>query len=1351
MRKIIFYFLFIISSNSFSQANVQYKYDNNNRTVEIQSTNGKIITYSYDPNGNRIATSVTCAIKPKARITPIAKDTICSGDSVILQANIAPSYKWSTGATTSSIAVRIAGDYTLIVSSAYYCSDTTKVTVVVNPLPVLTIVPSTLILCQGMIDTLSASGATAYKWRGTNITDSVSAKTMVIPPIGITSYTLIGTMSSCIASKTISITVNAAPTDIIPTVQTPTVCAGTTASIQIPNSQSGVKYQLRNNGTNAFVGSALAGNSSTLNLSTGALTSTTVFNVLATDTVSLCNTVLSKTLTITVTPLPTLTITASTLSVCQGTIDTLTASGATTYKWSGQNLTDSTSATITINPLNATNTYTVLGTTNGCSAIASITITGNPLPTDIIPIAQSSIICAGTGTNIQIPTSQTGINYQLRNSGTNVLIGNSVAGTGIVINLPTGILTTTTKFTVVATAALSLCSSVMSTGVTVTVTPLPVVTPVVTPNPVCQGGTLTLTASGASSYVWNGPNLVTTIGASVTANTPLLGTLTFTVTGTTNGCSTTATTIATVNPFLTIAITPSATTLCQGTIETLSATGAILYKWSGPNLTDSISAKIIVLPPNGINTYSVIGTSNGCSASKSITVTVNPLPTDIIPVAQSAIICAGTSTNIQIPVSQNGVTYQLRNNGTNALVGTSVSGNGNTINLPTGILTASATFNVLATATFSTCSVVMSATTTVTVNPLPIITPLPPTPNPVCQGGTLTLTVSGATTYSWSGLNLNATTGASVSANPAIFGTINYTVIGISNGCSDSVKFSITVNPGPEITSQPLSAQSLCVNGTPANLTIATKGAGINYQWYSNTNNASSGGTLLNGETAPNCTPPNAKAGTFYYYCIITQSGAACPTIASSVSTVTIVEKPTITIQPLLTQTVCANNTPAILIVEASGGTGNFTYQWFSNTSNSTTNGTLISSETKASFSPPPTSTTGTVYYYCIITQSGIGCGILISNTASVTVSARFNIGIGTNSPNPICAGNLLTLIANGGTSYVWKGPNLNATSGDTVTANPITPGKNTYILIATKNGCSDSIPYDETVVQPPTISQPIVTQSLCLNATPSDLKITVNGPGPFNFQWYSNSLNATTNGTSINNATASTYTPITTVTGTNYYYCVATQPGAVCSTMISATAKVIVIDTIPKITISQTSCIAGTVSFGISTISGGGVSPQYQWQQRKNATLQWTDSVGATGTAFQIAKASNGTQVRLKMTSNATCARPPIVYSDSIIINCAVTAIAPIPASVDSFNVYPNPTDGRFYIYINLNSTNEVSFKLFDPSGRLLYKSPSPKKMYGKNTVQLPVQLVISGTYILHTYIGKVDFPWKIIKQSPR
>jgi hypothetical protein len=99
-------------------------------------------------------------------------------------------------------------------------------------------------------------------------------------------------------------------------------------------------------------------------------------------------------------------------------------------------------------------------------------------------------------------------------------------------------------------------------------------------------------------------------------------------------------------------------------------------------------------------------------------------------------------------------------------------------------------------------------------------------------------------------------------------------------------------------------------------------------------------------------------------------------------------EAPVITSQPAdITVNV---NDSANLSVAAVVGKGALSYEWFSNTTNSTTNGTSLGIST-SSFAPP-TNAAGTTYYYCVVTNTdntatGNKTASTVSNIAKVTVS----------------------------------------------------------------------------------------------------------------------------------------------------------------------------------------------------------------------------------------------------------------------------------------------------------------------------------------------------------------------------
>ena len=128
---------------------------------------------------------------------------------------------------------------------------------------------------------------------------------------------------------------------------------------------------------------------------------------------------------------------------------------------------------------------------------------------------------------------------------------------------------------------------------------------------ICADAFITLSASGADTYTWdqglgNGP--IHTVQPSVTT--------TYTVTGTSNGCSDTKTITITVNPSPSVSAGADIHS-CDGNNIVLTASGADTYAWD----QGIVNGQPFNLTP-GTYTYTVTGTSAGCSATDQVTVTV---------------------------------------------------------------------------------------------------------------------------------------------------------------------------------------------------------------------------------------------------------------------------------------------------------------------------------------------------------------------------------------------------------------------------------------------------------------------------------------------------------------------------------------------------------------------------------------------------------------------------------------------------------------------------------------------------------------------------------------------------------
>ncbi|MCX6310784.1 MAG: glycine-rich protein [Bacteroidetes bacterium] len=274
---------------------------------------------------------------------------------------------------------------------------------------------------------------------------------------------------------------------------------------------------------------------------------------------------------------------------------------------------------------------------------------------------------------------------------------------------------------------------------------------------VCAGNSVTLTGSGASTYAWSGG--VTNAVAFVPVST-----LTYTVTGTgATGCTNTATTTVTVNPIPTVVANSSSAIVCSGSSVTLTGSGATTYSWSG-GVTNAVS-----FVPVSTLTYTVTGTSGaGCTNTATTTVTVNPIPT-VVANTTAAAVCLGNSVTL---TGGGAISYIWDNSVTDGV---------------SFAPTATTTYMVTGT---DASGCVNTATTTITVNALPIVT-INSTAALVCLGNSVTLTGVGASVYSWTNSVMD---GVSFVPNS----TITYTVTGTdANGCSNTATTTVTVNSNP--------------------------------------------------------------------------------------------------------------------------------------------------------------------------------------------------------------------------------------------------------------------------------------------------------------------------------------------------------------------------------------------------------------------------------------------------------------------------------------------------------------------------------------------------------------------------
>ena len=463
----------------------------------------------------------------------------------------------------------------------------------------------------------------------------------------------------------------------------------------------------------------------------------------------------------------------------------------------------------------------------------------------------------------------------------------------------TGIITVTPNNTIILTSAVGTnaqthCLNTAITNITYSTTG-------------ATGATFSgLPAGVTGNWVGN----VVTISGTPSAS----GTFNYTVT-TTGGCGgTTVIGTITVNPLPNVTV-PTNIIVCPGaTIASTSFTSSI----GGSTFTWTNSNTAIGLAASGSGNVPSFTSTNATAAAIVATITVTPT-------SPGPALCAGPSSNYTITVNPNPAitsvpfTNETSCGAADGTITINATGVGLTFSINGGsTFSASNTFTGLGGGSYSVI-VKNSSGCTVSGGTISISSasaPAAPTalasPNPLCAGSTLTLSVTvpvGGQTYNWSGPGGYTATGTSATINnvtTAMSGV--YGVTATTGICvSPAGTVTVTVNPLPTVT-VPANI-TLCANATVAATTFTSSPAGATYTWI-NSNTAiglaASGSGNIGSFTATNATllPITATI-------TVTPTSAAPASCTGPSSTYTITVNPLPTASVPANITLCANGTVA--------------------------------------------------------------------------------------------------------------------------------------------------------------------------------------------------------------------------------------------------------------------------------------------------------------------------------------------------------------------------------------------------------------------------------------------------------
>lgn len=621
---------------------------------------------------------------------------------------------------------------------------------------------------------------------------------------------------------------------------------------------------------------------------------------------------------------------------------------------------------------------------------------------------------ATTGNSVYWYTAATG--------GTPVHTGNSYS---------TPAISTTTTYYVSSYDA--SCNTATRTPVTATINPLPQITNLVLPAPVCGSGTSVLEATASAGVInwYDAPTGGTLIGTGNTITSPVVtNTTTFYAEAvSTQGCSSgTASVTVVVNPRPTITNTLPVSICGDGT-ATLSATpsaGTVSWYDAPTGGTLIGTGNTITSPPlSTTTTFYAEAVENGCASANrtAVTITVNALPT-IAATSPVNICLEGTATLTATPSAGSVNWYSQATGGTPLATGTTT--------FTTPFLTTTTTY--YAEAVNNNCISASRAAVTVNVTPLPTLSVT--SPITLCAGDNAVLEAqTSAAAVTWYTVPSGGAPGGvgATFTTPVLTATTSYYAEAVTaDGCVSDTRAEVIINVTPYPTINVTLPAALCGEGS-ASLNAVPSAGTIN--WY----DAPAGGTNIG--TGNTIQSPVVSSTTTFYAEAVDDDCLSENRIA-----VTVVVNPLPTVTAIVTEVYLCEEGIAILEASASEGAIN----WY----NSASGGTPLFSGT--TFETPFLTESATYYAEAVSSDNCISA----TRTAITATITPLPVVTTENEVNN-CYGNAATLEAEASAGSInWYADATGGTaisSGTTFTTPQLTEDT-VYYAEAVFNGCPSAV-----------------------------------------------------------------------------------------------------------------------------------------------------------------------------------------------------------------------------------------------------------------------------------------------------
>ncbi|MEI6574644.1 MAG: PKD-like domain-containing protein [Bacteroidota bacterium] len=822
---------------------------------------------------------------------------------------------------------------------------------------------------------------------------------------------------------------------------------------------------------------------------------------------------------------------------------------------------------------NAVVTYAITPTANNCPGNPlNVPVTVKPIP-NISTNITADTICSGTPTAITMtnPNAVSGTVYAWSASLISGTASFSPGGSGSPISQ---MITNNTnvaaivRYTITPTANSCLGTPAI---VDITVNPLPTVSLSPTVQALCSGGTTSIAIANqngvsGTAFSWTatltsgtatgfsngtGNNISQTL--TNTLMTPAL--VTYAVRGIANGCQGPAAIIkVTVNPKplananINQSIPYNTSTTLNGSLS--MGLNPLTYSWSPAG--QLINASVVnpqttqLIAPT-LYTLIVIDPVTGCvSPPDDVLININGGPLTFMSMtATPSTICVNQSTTVNVTVSGGGsgiYSYTW---------GSIPAAYSNTTTVPS--ITVSPIANITYTVTVTDGNQSVNGSTLVTVNPRPNVIASPGS-QAICSGQNTDIGLSSTsgisgTSFSWTASLLSGTASGfsssggtntitqtlyNASNTPAV---VRYIITATANNCPGApINVNVTVNPIPDVNALPVS-QSLCSGLTTAiNITNPNNVSGTSFSWVAVLTSGTASGFSNNGGTHIIQTLMNSSSSPAIVTYTIVPVANSCQGIPIIVP-VTINPIPNVKLDPV-SQMICSHETTSINISNPNGVSGT-SFSWTAVLISGTATGYSNGSGTNIIQAIDNVLNIPAVVRYTVSPTANLCSGT--PAVIDVTINPIPDISA-TPLSQILCSNNVTSVNVtnpNGisGTTFSWSAAVTNGTAsgfsngaGNSLNQTLFNvsniPATVTYTITPIANTCPGApIAVPVTINPIPTVAVDPTAQVICSNSTTSINITNPNNVSGTTFAWLANLLSGTASGFSNGGGTSITQT----------------------------------------------------------------------------------------------------------------------------------------------------------------------------------------------------------------------------------